>query len=233
MFSVLKDKKGIIFSCAQGKEKDAKREALNVLETVMEDQYQDKDEEDGSFSKKDTMTAAEELSAELARMREDSKMEKFQYVDVGIRGVILIRFSNVDCDPDEVVTLIFQKMSELKKSLFKICMRLLYPVSIISKATIESIQEICKDHVSKSALSSIENAKTFRIVFKKSLNGNIRRLDVIKAIASFADPKHKVEMKSPDVTIIVYILKNLCTVAVSSNHHRFCDYSVEKFLNSL
>jgi len=206
---------------------DAKREALNVLCIVSE-----KEDEDYPDPKKGA-TASDELAEELRTLRESSKLDKYQHIDMGIQGTVLIVINDEDCDPDLIVASIFRKMSETKKTLFALCTRL-YPISIASKASIESIQDnsSIKEYISKYMCSSRPVIK-FRIVYKKSLNNEIRRLEVIKAIASFVDPKHKVDMKSPDVTIIINVMKSICTVALSSNHHRYCEYSVFRFLKSL
>ena len=216
-----------MFTCPQGKEKDARREALNVLSSVIEgDDVDDKKVE--SEKKSDGATAADELAAELRAMRDSEKKEKFEAIDIGIQGTVFIIMNDEKCDPDEIVASIFREMARTKKSSFRLCMRL-FPIAITSKASLESIQESCKDYISK-AFSSKRDVTKFRIVYRKSLNTEIRRLDVIKSIASFVDSKHAVDMKAPDVTIIVQVMKNLCTVALSSNHHRYCEYSIAKFL---
>ena len=224
----LRGKKGILFTCPQGKEKDSRREALNVLSSIIEDDDHVDDKKIESEKKSDGTTAADELAAELRAMRDSVKKEKFEAINIGIQGTVFIIMNDEKCDPDEIVASIFREMARTKKSLFRLCTRL-YPISITSKASLESIQESCKDYISK-ALSSKRDVTKFRIVYRKSLNTEIRRLEVIKSIASFVDSKHTVDMKAPDVTIIVMVMKNLCTVALSSNHHRYCEYSIAKFL---
>ena len=73
----LRGKKGIVFTCPQGKEKDARREALNVLSSIIEDDDVD-DKKVESEKKSDGADAADELAAELRAMRDSEKKEKFK-----------------------------------------------------------------------------------------------------------------------------------------------------------
>ena len=221
----MRGKKGILFTCPRGKERDSTREALNVLSIISEDDESD-DTKVELEKNNNNVTAADDLASELRAMRKTKSV--YQALDIGIQGTFVVILNDKECDPDEIVASMFRKMDQRKKSFFCLCTRL-YPISIVSKASLELIEDSCKDYISKS-LSSMRCVTKFRVVYKKSLNTEIRRMDVIKSVASFVNPKHIVDMKNPDITIIVNVMKNLCMVSLSTNHHRYCEYSIAKFL---
>ena len=100
------------------------------------------------------------------------------------------------------------------------------PIQATCFASIEEIQLTAKALVTKYLPP---DAQTFAIAFKRRNCGNVTREQVIDTIAKIvlaSNPKCKVNLDKPDLTIVVEICKTLCGISVVPNSYDFHNFNL-------
>jgi tRNA acetyltransferase TAN1 len=71
---------------------------------------------------------------------------------------------------------------------------------------------------------------TFAIEFKSRNNAKMVRDPIIKALADMVPAGHKVNLTSPDVTILVEVINLVCGFAIVQDYHKLKKYSLEEVI---
>ena len=74
--------------------------------------------------------------------------------------------------------------------------------------------------------------RQFCIVFNKRNNSSIKREEVIAKIAGMVHDIHSVDLKAPDVSIIIEILKSICTMSIVREFHTYKKFNLESIFDS-
>ncbi|KAF7689172.1 hypothetical protein HF521_012525 [Silurus meridionalis] len=75
------------------------------------------------------------------------------------------------------------------------------------------------------------NHASYQICFKSRNNNQSKRDDVIKSIAGLVNrlnPKNKVDLTDPELTIIIEVIKSVCCVSVIRDYKRFRKYNLQE-----
>lgn len=171
----------------------------------------EKDDTDGDDNDEDDIT--NQLSIEINKAKQESKDKAclFQAVDSGSNGVSFIRTS-VENHYDLGIKII-RKLAELKTKRSRFTNRLL-PIESVCKANVEDITDSAGKLFDKHFL---RESSTFSIIFNKRLNNSIHREEIIKQLADLVVQKNignKVNLKNPEKTILVEVIKGLCLLTV-------------------
>lgn len=124
--------------------------------------------------------------------------------------------SPLQFDPVETVQRVFQDVSSSSNPAAAPSSRFvtrMIPIQATCFTSLEEIQLTAKALVEKY-LSDVTPPSTFAIQIKRRNCSNVSRDDVITAVAGAVDEKWKVNLKSPDYTILVEICKTLCGMAI-------------------
>lgn len=102
------------------------------------------------------------------------------------------------------------------------------PVSKVCKAKMEDIinaaGELFDSHFLKTP-------STYAIIFNRKCNNEIQREDIIKQLAELVNLKNinnKVNLKTPEKTIIVEVVKGLCLLAVAPDYMKLKKYNLHE-----
>lgn len=224
------------------RDKDAIRESYAVLnefsdllfgvQATDEPKAEQKQEKSGDHSEsEEEIDISKQLQLDIVKSSKEfkNKSHRFQVTDNGnITNCLFIKAKVPD-----VVGLgvkIFTEIGETKKSRTKNVLRFM-PVEMVCKAYVPDIVNAAGKLFDKYLL---KEPKTFAIMFNHRLNNQISRDNVIKELANLAASKNvnnKVDLKNPQVAIIVEILKGFCCLSCLPDYHKFRKYNLAELVS--
>ncbi|XP_072767432.1 THUMP domain-containing protein 1 homolog [Anoplolepis gracilipes] len=190
----------------------------------------DKPSEDIDEDEDDISTALEKEINELRTEHEmPASSRKFQVVDTGAKNTIFI--ASTLPNPLELVTKILTKLDATKQQCTRYLLRLL-PIEVSCKAYMDDIK------TKASALFEkyfAQEPKTFSIVFNRRNNNNIKRDEIIQDLAEIIlrkNPGNKVDLKNPEIAVIVEVIRGVCLLCIAPNYYKFKKYNLLEICNS-
>jgi tRNA acetyltransferase TAN1 len=230
--------RGFLATC-NFREKDTVRECYNILNDYADQLYSKQNEETpkalaaGSANPKDSDDEPEEIdiSKQLEQEISDKLVEhkkkahRFQVVDTGCTNCVFVKTSLTD--PVELGEKIMTDTAETKVRKTRHLLRLI-PVEAVCKANLTDIMNAGGQLFDKYFL---KEGKTFSIVFNRRYNNDISRDTVIKELAELIDMKNmknKVDLKNPQLSVIVEVIKGLCCLSVLPNYMKLKKYNLSE-----
>lgn len=223
--------KGFLCFC-NFREKDCLREAMNLLEEynnkltsiTSNATHETKKSEINEASSDDEIEDA--LSKEIEEVKNITSRKKlFQVVESGAKNILFIR-STVD-DPVKIAYSIIRHIAETKEQKTRFLLRLI-PVEKTCKANLHDIKENIDVLVEKYFN---DESKTFSVVYNHRNNNSLNRDEVIKEIAAIVDSKnktHSVNLKQPQLAIIVEVIRGMCLLSVVPDYIKFKKYNLHQ-----
>uniref|UniRef100_A0A3B4AM76 THUMP domain-containing protein 1 n=1 Tax=Periophthalmus magnuspinnatus TaxID=409849 RepID=A0A3B4AM76_9GOBI len=196
-----------------GPEKVSKRNGLR--EDSEEEEEEDEDVE-----------AALKREVEQLKGAQVKQQRRFQALESGANNVIFIKTHNLESD--KLVHHILSDLHTTKKKKSRVILRML-PVTGTCKAFQEDMLKFLSTFL--EPWFKTPNAASYQIVFKARNSSHNKREDIIKAIAGLVgklNPKNKVDLTSPELTIIVEVIKAVCCVSVVRDYTLFRKYNVQE-----
>ncbi|XP_057698537.1 THUMP domain-containing protein 1 [Corythoichthys intestinalis] len=226
---------GILITCNMNQRK-CTAEAFNLLSEYADQLYgPEKFEEDPKGCNGEEENAEEEeedveeaLKKEVAQLRANGGRQerRFQALESGANNVIFIRTRNLESD--RLVHHILSDLHATKKKKTRVILRML-PVTGTCKAFPEDMIKYLTTFL--EPWFKKPNCATYQIAFKARNNSHNKRDDVIKAIAGLVgklNPKNKVDLTQPDLTIILEVIKSVCCVSVVREYMRYRKYNLQE-----
>ncbi|KAJ9134760.1 Thump domain containing protein [Pleurostoma richardsiae] len=225
---------GIWVTCARSMKGKAVRELSMLFEEYAETMYGIKPQE-GEQGDEDDRDVAASIEKELASMKENGGGGADQpFSEVRIREECLLFFkSRPPVQPVAIVKRICEdaKSSAVRKTRY---INRLTPITLIGKATGAGIEEVsrrvladCFKLAPSDGGPAPENADypnsgdekdkpaySYAIRLSSRNHSTLKRDDIIKKIASLIDPRHKVNLDSPDKVILTDIYQSICGMSV-------------------
>ncbi|KAG8014612.1 THUMP domain-containing protein 1 [Nibea albiflora] len=224
---------GILITCNMN-ERKCTAEAFNLLNEYADELYGPEKLQDNNGSSSDEEEADEEdvdvaLKKEVAQLQTSgAKQERrFQALDSGANNVIFIKTQNLESD--KLVHHILSDLHSTKKKKSRVILRML-PVTGTCKAF--------QDDMVKYLTTFLEpwfktpNCATYQIAFKARNSSHNKRDEIIKAIAGSLvgklNPKNKVDLTNPELTVIVEVIKAVCCISVVKDYTLYRKYNVQE-----
>jgi tRNA acetyltransferase TAN1 len=181
-----------------------------------------------SSEKKSDEDILDQLNTIIDKTKQDAKDKTFLFnsIQVGTNGSTFIKASP-DIDVLKLGTKILENLSECKTRRTKFTNRFI-PVEVVCKANISDIYENAGKLFDKYFL---KNASTFAINFNRRCNNDLSRDDVIKQLADLVTSKNignKVNLKNPDKSINLEVIKGLCLISVLPNYLKLKKYNLNE-----
>lgn len=154
-----------------------------------------------------------------------STVLKSSFVILGCQNCVFIR-TTID-DPVKLGALIVRDLAETKAKKTKFTLRML-PIETVCKAKLEAIVEAGGLLFDKYF---IKKPSTFSINFSRRYNSDIQRDDVIKELADLValkNPLNKVNLKEPEQSVIVEIIKGHCLLSVLPDYLKLKKYNLNE-----
>lgn len=122
---------------------------------------------------------------------------------------------------------IIEDLHRTKQTLTKNVLRFI-PIEVVCKANIKDIVDAAGILFDKYFL---HGERTFSIVYNKRYNNDIKRDDIIKELAELIvakNMKNKVDLKEPEFSVIVEIIKGLCCLSVIPYYIKYRKYNLSE-----
>lgn len=222
------NQRGFLCSC-NNRAKDCIKESYNLLNEYADKLYPSEDPQQSEENKIVDDDIEDSLIKEIANLKNEKIHERrFQVIDSGANNLLFIRTTLTN--PGELVDTIIKDIwnSGIQKT--KFLLRLI-PIEVTCKANMNDIgtafDQLGERHFKEKSL-------TFSIAFNHRNNNVISRDDAIKLIADrvFAlRPDHKVDLKNPQVTIILEVIKAFAFLSVIPDYFKYKKYNLLSICN--
>lgn len=223
---------GILITCNMN-ERKCTAEAFNLLNEYADRLYgpEKLQDRDGSSSEEEE---ADEEDVDVALKKEVAQLQaskvkqerRFQALDSGANNVIFIRTQKLE--PDKLVHHILSDLHTTKKKKSRVILRML-PVNGTCKAFQEDMLKYLVTFL--EPWFKTPNCGTYQIAFKARNSSHNKRDEIIKSIAGVVgklNPKNKVDLTNPELTIIVEVIKAVCCVSVVKDYTLYRKYNVQE-----
>ncbi|KAL6009984.1 hypothetical protein ACLOJK_000415 [Asimina triloba] len=74
----------------------------------------------------------------------------------------------------------------------------------------------------------VQDTRLFAVLFDARANTGIERMKFINVVAKSVPPPHKVDLSSPDKTIIVQVAKTICMVGVVEKYKELSKFNLRQ-----
>ncbi|GAQ84164.1 hypothetical protein KFL_001790020 [Klebsormidium nitens] len=222
---------GFLLSCTQGREWQAGKEIVNVLEEAWEELTGKTSERKG----KPAEGAAEGgggveamLEEELGELRDTSKA-RFWRIDTGCKCLTFIKWTPEEGDPSpgQIVLHILEAAQKTKVTKTRNCSRI-FPVEVTAYASLDKIKAAVAPLIERELPEGEDEPTfTFGIQYEYRANDSLDRKEVIDGIASMVPKRHKVDLNKADKTILVQIIKTTCTLSVLPRFRALARYNLQ------
>lgn len=229
---------GILITCNMN-ERKCTAEAFNLLNEYADklygpEKFQDsngsssKEEDDDDDDDEEEEDVAEALKKEVSQLQASGTKQKrrFQAFDSGANNVIFIRTLNLESD--KLVHHILSDLHTTKKKKSRVILRML-PVTGTCKAFQDDMVKYLTTYL--EPWFKTPSCATYQIAFKARNSSHNKRDEIIKSIAGLVgkmNPKNKVDLTNPELTIIVEVIRAVCCISVVKDYTLFRKYNVQE-----
>uniref|UniRef100_A0A087Y3S1 THUMP domain-containing protein 1 n=1 Tax=Poecilia formosa TaxID=48698 RepID=A0A087Y3S1_POEFO len=225
---------GILITCNMN-ERKCTAEAFNLLNEYADKLYGPEKLQNNKGSSSSEEEEAEEEDVDVALKKEVAQLQssagkrerRFQALESGANNVIFIRTHNL-VEPDKLVHHILSDLHSTKKKKSRVILRML-PVTGTCKAFQEDMLKYLTTFL--EPWFKTPHSATYQIAFKARNSSHNKREEIIKSIAGLVgklNPKNKVDLTNPELTIIVEVIKAVCCVSVARDYTLYRKYNVQE-----
>ncbi|KAI9202663.1 uncharacterized protein BJ171DRAFT_569450 [Polychytrium aggregatum] len=235
---------GVFVSCTLGREKYCIKELYNLFDEYAERLYgkdiglldkpgasqgndlEDDPAEDDDDDEDESFEAA--FAKEVQGLKTSRSQKRFVNVNISIDCCVFMKFAP-PIVPTEFVHTILSDLYDTKLKKCRYTHRLI-PISATTAATMPSVVIMAKN-VLKPHFHDAAEPKKFAIVFKARNNDKIDRDELIATLAQIVnetEAKHTVDLKQPDLVIIVEVFKSVCGMSVVEDYYKFRRFNLHE-----
>lgn len=207
------NKTGILISHSLKRDRGSRKEVNELLQRFV---YEEQDETDGT-----ELTIEEQLQQELSTL----KNKKATILDTGVECML---FSPTPVDGLEAVKSIFEG-AKREYMVIKETQRIVPLQKAVMASSVEKLVGTVKE-----LLSTVNDSKysTFAITYNCRHNSTFTRESVIPRIAELVPTGWKVNLKDPDVTIVIEIFHRGMGVSLIDREtlHKYLNFNISRYL---
>ncbi|CAL4987396.1 unnamed protein product [Urochloa decumbens] len=191
----------------------------------------DKPKESADKPKESSERNIDDLIDEDLKEIGDRKKRLFASLESGCNGCIFIQMHKRAGDPGpvEIVQNMMSSAASTRKHMSRFILRVL-PVEVACYASEEEITKAMSPLVEKYFPN--EGSSKFAVLYEARSNTGIDRMKIINAVAKSVPPPHKVDLKTPDKTIIVQIAKTICMIGVVERYKELSKFNLRQLTSS-
>ncbi|KAI9525674.1 THUMP domain-containing protein 1 [Dissostichus eleginoides] len=222
---------GILITCNMN-ERKCTAEAFNLLNEYADQLYGPEKLQENNGSSSDGEAEEEDvdvaLKKEVAQLKASGtkRERRFMALDSGANNVIFIKTQNLEAD--KLVHHILSDLHTTKKHKSRVILRML-PVTGTCKAFQEDMVKYLTTFL--EPWFKTPNCGTYQIAFKARNSSHNKRDEIIKTIAGMVgklNPKNKVDLTNPELTIVVEVIKAVCCLSVVKDYSLYRKYNVQE-----
>ncbi|XP_053532309.1 THUMP domain-containing protein 1 [Ictalurus punctatus] len=217
---------GILITCNM-KERRCTAEAYSLLNEYADQLYGPEQLADpNDSSSEDDVEEALQKEVKQFHSTTENRQRRFTALESGANNVLFIRTHSID--PGQLVHSILQDLYSTRRLKSRVILRML-PVCGSCRAFPEDMLKFLSSFLQPWFLSP--NHASYQICFKSRNNSHSKRDDVIKSIAGLVNrlnPKNKVDLTNPELSVIIEVIKSVCCVSVIRDYKRFRKYNLQE-----
>ncbi|TPX35963.1 hypothetical protein SmJEL517_g01683 [Synchytrium microbalum] len=221
---------GILISCAQGKETKAATEIRNWLKEIADRLYGPEEAAEEADTKDGDVEKA--LQAELDGLKKERREWRFQ--QVLMKSDSMIYFKTIaPVNPVEVVTELMESVLKTGSKRSRHCIRII-PIQETCYASVEEISKV----VSKLAkpvfdVDGDETVIKWALVQKVRSHAALTGEMLIESIPGLIPKRHKVDLTTPEVCIVVEVVKTTACISILRNFKRFKRFNLRSIWDDM
>ncbi|KAI9075977.1 hypothetical protein K1719_042049 [Acacia pycnantha] len=170
------------------------------------------------------------IEAELEVLGDKNK-RCFVKLDSGCNGVVFVQMRKKDGSPGpgpkDIVQHMVTSAALTRKHMSRFILRIL-PIELACYASEEEISKAIKPLVERYFPVETQNPQKFAVLYEARANSGIERMKIIDAVAKSVPGPHKVDLKNPDKTIVVEIVKTVCLIGVIEKYKELFKYNIRQ-----
>ncbi|XP_010536109.1 PREDICTED: THUMP domain-containing protein 1 homolog [Tarenaya hassleriana] len=211
-----------------GKQKNESEEEPPVkkqcLETNTSDDVKPEKTEEKSIDKL--------IEAELQELGDKTK-RRFMKLDPGCNGLVFIQMRRRDGDPKpkEIVQHMMTSAAATRKHMSRFILRVL-PMEVSCYASEDEISRAIKPLVEEYFPVETDSPRKFAVLYGARANTGIDRMKIINTVAKSVPAPHKVDLSSPDITVVVEIVKTVCLIGVVEKYKELAKYNLRQLTST-
>ncbi|KAF9951964.1 THUMP domain-containing protein 1 [Mortierella alpina] len=223
--------RGVMVTCARGKETQAGAEACDLLSEYAEKLY------GPDFGSTDAADAEEEESIEDAIAREVAQAKKtkggkkFLPLMTGTDCVIFIRA--MDIEPSSLCHYVLSDLQQSGSKRTRYCQRFI-PVDETSYANMDDIEVMTARVLKPYFHAENQQPTTFRVIPKIRHNDKVDREQLVRMLASAAGTgqSHTVNLNAPHYVILAEVIKSICFMSVVKDYDSLKKYNIQSIFEA-
>ncbi|KAJ7523207.1 hypothetical protein O6H91_18G041500 [Diphasiastrum complanatum] len=156
---------------------------------------------------------------------------RFIGLDTGCAGIVFVEMLRDDnVRPLELVKSIIRTVVTSKQSRTRFCLRLL-PVEVTCYASQSEVKRAAEPVISHYfSQENGDDGLKFAVVYEARANTSLDRMEIINAVAQLVPKHHSVDLKNPDITIIVQIVKTTCAIGIAHEFKEMAKYNLKQIV---
>ncbi|CAN6363175.1 unnamed protein product [Urochloa humidicola] len=215
----------------QSEQKDTADEPIEFTDKPKESP--DKPKESADKPKESSERNIDDLIDEDLKELGDRKKRLFASLESGCNGCIFIQMHKRAGDPGpvEIVQNMMSPAASTRKHMSRFILRVL-PVEVACYASEEEITKAMSPLVEKYFPKEGTLGHKFAVLYEARSNTGIDRMKIINAVAKSVPQSHKVDLKTPDKTIVVQIAKTICMIGVVERYKELSKFNLRQLTSS-
>ncbi|XP_062522316.1 THUMP domain-containing protein 1-like isoform X2 [Corticium candelabrum] len=211
-------------------------EMLNILTRYAEEMYGVEGQEDRVVDGEEKKGAVDDISRtlenELAELKRTRERGRFQMVCSLTRNVVFIQCSE-EINPVDLTYKILTDIQTKGDLIVRYAQRLL-PVSLVCRASIDDIKRTAPSLLERHFHGTKSKSMSYAVAYKARNNSELKRDEVISVVAALVDGDgsfgHKVNLTSPELVVVVEVVKKHCLMSVVRDYHNLKKYNMHSIV---
>ncbi|KAL8159437.1 hypothetical protein V2J09_000974 [Rumex salicifolius] len=168
------------------------------------------------------------IEDELKELADKSK-RRFLKLESGCNGVVIIKMKKQDGEPGpkEIVQHMMESAASTRKHVARYLLRIL-PIEVSCYASEEEISRAIKPIITRYFPEESETAVKYAVLYDARANSGIDRMKIIDAVAKSVPKPHKVDLKDPEKSIVVQIVKTVCLIGVVEKYKELAKFNIRQ-----
>lgn len=233
--------KGLLVTCSVSSEQRCANEISNFLEIVSQsllppppsgndnNSIDDvtKPTEGNSAPEKKKMTLQEMLDLEKAEMEEEPEAKPSAFIPMysGVNGVIFIKMTHPDLTPTALAEAAAERIQNPQPGDVHLRHTIrIVPLEKTCQVSVDDIVSTLKPIIERELKK--DGGVKYRFEYKSRNNSSVSRTNVFPALMPVIPSGNTVDLKNPDMVIIIEIFKTTCGVAITSKYDKLGKFNL-------
>ena len=228
---------GFLIFTDKNKEKNAVRDAYNILNDKLEEIYpmlkNEQNETDNNPNTNNDNNTTDNIDKELKSLQ--NKKKYFFNFNTNCKGVVFIKvdkeYTNI-ISPLTIVSNIFEEINESKETISKAISKFI-PIEYAFKAKFDIFKEKSKELITKYFINESNDKISWKVEIRIRNNNSINKNEYMDYIISLIDKeKFYVNYKLPHYTVLIEITNDLCCLSVLQKYAEFKCYNIQNYVKT-